>query len=215
MLRSGSDIVIATRNAGKVKEFAPLFMEKGMTVKSLLDFGDMPDIVEDGQTFAENARIKARTIALRLGIPVVADDSGLCVDKLDGEPGVFSARYAGEHASDEQNNSKLLERLSRLGTPPLAYGDAGGAGAPASLSGARFVCAICLADGEGRPIVEVEADCPGGIIAEPRGANGFGYDPLFYLPEFGQTMAELDIEQKNKISHRGQAIRKLWQALDA
>lgn len=212
MLQRGSELVVATKNAGKVKELAPMFLEKGITVKSLLDFNNMPDIVEDGLTFAENARIKARTIALQLGIPVVADDSGLCVDRLGGEPGVYSARYAGEHATDEQNNRKLLEELKRAGEEAKPSSDS--AGTPASLSAARFVCAICLVDAEGQPLVEAEASCEGEIIAEARGANGFGYDPLFYIPQFGKTMAELDLEQKNTISHRGLAIRRLWQALE-
>lgn len=205
-------MVIATKNAGKAREFAPMFLEKGVTVKSLLDFNDMPDIVEDGLTFAENARIKARTIALQFGIPVVADDSGLCVDRLGGEPGVYSARYAGEHATDEQNNRKLLDELNKIAG--LAKQTSDFPDKPASLSTARFVCAICLVDAKGDPLVETEASCEGEIIAEARGAGGFGYDPLFYIPQFEKTMAELDLEQKNAISHRGLAIRRLWQALE-
>lgn len=206
----GSEIVIATRNAGKVKEFEPLFMQKGITVKSLLDYEDIPDIVEDGATFAANALIKARAIALRLGVSVAADDSGLCVDRLQGEPGVYSARYAGEHGDDEANNRKLLEQLAKL-PPPVE-------GSPehriGSLSTARFVSAICLVDAEGRTISEVEGYCEGHIVSEPRGQHGFGYDPLFYIPSLGRTMAELSLEEKNDISHRGQAIRTLWRELD-
>ncbi|MDF2961167.1 MAG: RdgB/HAM1 family non-canonical purine pyrophosphatase [Paenibacillus sp.] len=212
MLQPGSEIVAATRNAGKVKELAPMFLKKGIAVKSLLDFEGMPDIAEDGATFAENARIKAGTIALHLGIPVIADDSGLCVDKLNGEPGVFSARYAGENATDSQNNRKLLEQLKKLAgkTEPSA----GKSEKPVSLSAARFVCAICLVDADGNPVAEAEAYCEGEIIAEARGGNGFGYDPLFYIPRFEKTMAELDTEQKNAVSHRGLAIHKLWTALE-
>jgi XTP/dITP diphosphohydrolase len=206
----GSEIVIATRNDGKVKEFGPLFSQRGITVKSLRDFADMPEIIEDGATFAANALIKARTVALRLGLPVIADDSGLSVDRLNGEPGVYSARYAGAHASDQQNNRKLLEQLRRL---PLSD-QRSLEPEPVILSGARFVCAICLVDAAGEPTVEVEACCEGGVIAESRGQHGFGYDPLFYIPAYGKTMAELTIEQKNEMSHRGKAMRLLWEALD-
>ncbi|NOU95979.1 XTP/dITP diphosphatase [Paenibacillus sp. LMG 31456] len=212
MLPQGSEIVVATRNVGKVKELASMFLEKGLVVKSLRDFSDMPDIVEDGVTFADNALIKARTIAQLLGIPVVADDSGLCVDRLNGEPGVFSARYAGEHATDEQNNRKLLEELTKLEGLPEQPSDS--LSKPNSLSAAQFVCSICLVDSAGNPIVQVEASCDGEIIAEARGDNGFGYDPLFYIPDFDRTMAELELEQKNTISHRGSAIRMLWKAIE-
>ncbi|MFD0678850.1 MULTISPECIES: XTP/dITP diphosphatase [unclassified Paenibacillus] len=213
MLPPGSEIIVATRNAGKVKELASMFLDKGIVVKSLLDFDDMPDIVEDGATFTDNALIKARTIARLLSLPVIADDSGLCVDTLNGEPGVFSARYAGEHATDEQNNRKLLDELKKSGnllkqTPETAS-------EPIYLSAARFKCAICLVDSDGNPLVQVEAGCEGVIIAEARGANGFGYDPLFYIPELERTMAELDLEQKNRLSHRGAAIRLLWKAVEA
>ncbi|PZE19942.1 XTP/dITP diphosphatase [Paenibacillus xerothermodurans] len=208
MREIGNEIVIATSNAGKVKEFAPLFQEKGIAVKSLRDFDDLPEIIEDGETFAANALIKARTIALHLRLPVIADDSGLTVDRLGGEPGVYSARYAGAHATDEQNNRKLLDRLKQL--PAVGQSEAGG---PEILSPARFVCAICLVNADGEPVAEVEDYCEGAILPQGRGEYGFGYDPLFYLPAYGKTMAELSIEQKNKVSHRGHAIRRLWEAL--
>ncbi|NHN30137.1 XTP/dITP diphosphatase [Paenibacillus sp. S3N08] len=209
MRQLGAEIVVATSNEGKVKELAPLFMQKNIAVKSLRHFPEIPAVVEDGHTFADNAFIKARTVALALGVPAVADDSGLCVDLLDGQPGVYSARYAGEHATDGQNNTKLLEALrsaSRLAGEAQEH-------KPVSLSGARFVCAICLVDAFGNKIAESHGECEGIIIAEPRGSHGFGYDPLFYLPAYGQTMAELSVEHKNTISHRGRAIQSLWLAL--
>lgn len=209
MRELGPEIVIATRNAGKVKEFEPLFHSRGIALKSLRDYAELPEVVEDGETFAANALIKARTIAKHLGVPVLADDSGLCVDELDGEPGVYSARYAGEHATDEANNRKLLDRLhqrrSSLGSADPE--------AVAGLSPARFVAALCLVDAKGEAIAEVEGVCHGYIIGEGRGTNGFGYDPLFYVPVLGKTMAELTLEEKNGISHRGHALMALWEAL--
>lgn len=208
MRELGPEIVIATRNAGKVKEFEPLFLSRGIALKSLRDYEDMPEIVEDGDTFAANALIKARTIAKRLGVPVLADDSGLCVDELNGEPGVYSARYAGEHATDEENNRKLLDQLRQRGFTSGSPDSPTG-----SMSPAQFVAALCLVDAEGNPIAEVEGVCHGYITGEARGDQGFGYDPLFYIPVLGKTMGELTLEEKNEISHRGQAIRALWQAL--
>ncbi|GAA4842160.1 hypothetical protein GCM10023310_20120 [Paenibacillus vulneris] len=206
MKNLGSEIVVATRNAGKVKELEPLFRQKGIEVKSLLDYPDMPDIIEDGDTFAANALIKARAIALHLGIPALADDSGLCVDRLNGEPGVYSARYAGEPSNDEANNRKLLEELSKL---PRFDGEQ-----TRSLSPARFVSAICLVDAGGQVVSAVEGSCEGEILSSPRGDKGFGYDPLFYIPAMDKTMAELSIDQKNAISHRGRAIQALWDDLE-
>lgn len=199
----GSEIVVATRNGGKVKELEPLFKQKGIAVKSLLDYTDIPEIIEDGDTFAANAFIKARAVALQLGVPAIADDSGLCVDRLNGDPGVYSARYAGEPSNDEANNRKLLEELSKL---PAHQSE--------TLSTARFVSAICLVDKDGQIVSAVEGYCEGEILAAPRGDHGFGYDPLFYIPAMGKTMAELSVEQKNAISHRGKAIQALWNDLE-
>ncbi|SDI10468.1 XTP/dITP diphosphatase [Paenibacillus naphthalenovorans] len=210
MLLTGSEILIATKNAGKVKEFESLFRDKGLTVRSLRDYPDIPDIPEDGETFAANALIKARAIALRFGVAVAADDSGLCVDRLDGAPGVYSARYAGEPPDDAANNRKLLDELGKRAAP--AQGPA--PGGPVYLSPARFVCAIALVDKHGEPVAEVEGECEGVIIDSPRGERGFGYDPLFYVPELGRTLAELTMEEKNALSHRGRALRKLWDMLD-
>jgi XTP/dITP diphosphohydrolase len=205
----GTEIIVATSNEGKVKEFAAMFADEHIAIKSLRDFSGLPEIVEDGATFADNAYIKARTIALSLGVPVVADDSGLCVDALNGEPGVYSARYAGEGATDEQNNNKLLQALLAQSVPATIP-----AHSPEYLSHARFVCALCLVDATGHIVAQAHGECEGQIISAPRGNHGFGYDPLFYIPEYGLTMAELSSEQKNKISHRGHALQSLKQAIE-
>jgi XTP/dITP diphosphohydrolase len=206
----GTKIVIATRNEGKVKEFESLFREKGIKVQSLRHYQELPEIIEDGETFADNAYIKAHTIALALRVPVIADDSGLCVELLDGDPGVYSARYAGEQATDEQNNRKLLEALQSMPNRKERQ-----AGRVVTLSPAQFVCALCLVDSSGAIITAVQGQCSGEIVSIPRGEHGFGYDPLFYIPAYNQTMAELTLDRKNKISHRGRAIEALWQALQS
>jgi len=220
LFQANKTLVIATRNRGKAAEFAKLLQPFGIEVKSLNEVPDMPDIVEDGATFADNALIKARTIAERLGEPVLADDSGLCVDALNGAPGVISARYAGEHATDAMNNAKLIAELGQLVQPHELPGQAGGEtagdeGHPLVLSGAAFVCALALYDPASREALHVEGECRGFIIGAPRGEAGFGYDPLFYVPELGRTMAELSAEHKNKISHRGEALRKLTAILES
>jgi len=207
-------MVVATRNAGKTREFARLLEPLGLTVRSLSDYSGAPDIVEDGDTFADNALKKARTIAEAFGLPVLADDSGLCVDVLDGRPGVYSARYAGEDATDEANNAKLLAELNALA--------ASGAIAPetATVSGtavrlmsrAKFVCALALYEPGNDPTI-VEGFCAGWIVDRPLGDGGFGYDPLFYVPEQGLTMAQLSPDRKNEISHRAAALRQLKQRL--
>lgn len=191
-------IVIATKNAGKVREFAALFAKRGIDVKSLLDFPDVPDVEETGSTFAENARLKAEAISRRFGCPVIADDSGLAVDALGGRPGVYSARYAGEDKNDARNIAKLLHELE---------------GVPIEQRTARFHCALAVAI-PGRPTAVVEAACEGYIAEAPRGEGGFGYDPVFYLPEKGKTMAELTPEEKNEISHRAKALAKLDEQWD-
>lgn len=196
-------VVIATRNEGKVKEFECLFGAKGYKVRSLADYTDLPDIVESGRTFAENARIKAQIISAHLHVPVLADDSGLCVKALDGAPGVYSARYAGEHASDADNNAKLLQALKAA----VPNDDESDEAHPKLLSEAAFVCALALIDPVANETIEAEDSCQGYIIAEERGERGFGYDPLFYIPALGKTMAELTVEEKNEISHRAKALR--------
>ncbi|QOS80837.1 XTP/dITP diphosphatase [Paenibacillus sp. JNUCC31] len=199
-------IIVATRNAGKVREFAHAFAPLGKEVKSMFDYPELPDVVEDGVTFAENAWKKAKAVGDALGLPVLADDSGLCVDLLDGEPGVYSARYAGEGATDTKNNAKLLETLESLKSgedteQPL-------------LSPARFVCALVLYDPVTGDKFEAEGTAEGWITAEASGGGGFGYDPLFYVPEYEMTMAELTLEQKQAISHRGHALRALISSLE-
>jgi XTP/dITP diphosphohydrolase len=203
-------VVIATRNEGKVREFAKLFGPKGYKVRSLADYSDLPEIVENGATFAENARIKAQIISAHLHVPVLADDSGLCVAALGGAPGVYSARFAGEHATDNDNNAKLLQALSEKAASGELPADAG---YPKLLSKASFVCALILIDPVANERIEAEERCEGYIISEPRGEGGFGYDPLFYLPELGKTMAEMSVEEKNEMSHRAKALRKFLDRL--
>ncbi|MET3290471.1 XTP/dITP diphosphatase [Brevibacillus fluminis] len=188
-------VVLATRNQGKVKEFNKMFAELGYTAVSLADFPDAPDVVEDGDTFEANAVKKAVETASFLGCAVLADDSGLEVDALNGAPGVYSARYAGEHGNDEANWRKLLAELE---------------GVPDEKRTARFRCTLAyVAPGEA-PVIAT-GTCEGMIAHEPKGTNGFGYDPVFYLPERGCMMAEIDPATKNQISHRAAAMHKLMQ----
>jgi len=190
------EVVLATGNQGKAEEFSKLL--KGVFEKtiSLKEFDNPPEVIEDGKTFRDNALKKAREIADYTGKLTLADDSGLEVDALEGEPGVYSARYSGENATDKSNIEKLL---SRLGDNPSRK--------------ARFVCVLALVNPEGEEIV-VEGFCEGEILNEPRGDGGFGYDPVFYLPDRGLTMAEVDPEIKNQISHRANALKKLKMVLD-
>ncbi|MFM2490311.1 ribonuclease PH [Enterococcus avium] len=186
-------IVIATRNSGKAKEFAALFAKEGYQIKTLLDYPDLPDVEETGMTFEENARLKAETIAQLLQQPVLADDSGLVVDALNGMPGIFSARFAGERKSDAANNAKLLHELTNV---------------PDEQRTAHFHCTLVFAAHTKESLV-VEADWDGRIARIPQGDNGFGYDPLFIVPGYDKTSAELTSEEKNKISHRGMAVKEL------
>ncbi|MDF2647757.1 MAG: XTP/dITP diphosphatase [Paenibacillus sp.] len=204
MLLQSNFVVIATRNEGKVKEFEKLFGAKGYKVRCLTDYTDLPEIVESGTTFAENARIKAQIISAHLHVPVLADDSGLCVAALNGEPGVYSARYAGENATDADNNAKLLQALSEVDSVDGLPVDAEH---PKLLSEASFVCALTLIDPVANEVIEAEDSCHGYIIGEERGESGFGYDPIFYIPALGRTMAELTMEEKNEMSHRAKALR--------
>lgn len=192
-MRDVQTVLIATRNAGKLKEFQAFFSLWGWPVKGLADFPDLPEIVEDGRTFEENARIKAAALFRWTRLPVLADDSGLEVDALGGQPGVYSARYAGERATDAENNAKLLAALR---------------GVPAHERQARFRCVLVMMFSQVRQLV-AEGTCEGVILEEPRGAGGFGYDPLFYVPPLGKTLAEMTPEEKNRISHRGAALRQL------
>ncbi|KJL05684.1 MULTISPECIES: XTP/dITP diphosphatase [Priestia] len=193
------EIIIATKNAGKVKDFETLFSPKGFQVKSLLDFPEMEDVEETGVTFAENATLKAEAISFALNKPVIADDSGLAIDALNGEPGVYSARYAGENKDDNANIEKVLQKLNDV---------------PFEKRTARFHCALAIAV-PGKRTEIVEGTCEGHILEEKRGENGFGYDPIFFVEKWRCSMAELSKEQKNQISHRANALKKLAPLIDA
>lgn len=186
-------IVFATKNEGKVREITEMLDRTDVELFSLNHFSSLPEIVEDGKTYLENALKKAKIISEYTGEAVLADDSGLQVDALGGEPGVYSARYAGEGASDEENNAKLLGKLKDV---------------PEGKRTASFFCALVLYHPDGR-YQAFEAQWPGRIIDQRRGTNGFGYDPIFLWPEMDKTAAELPPEIKNKVSHRGQAFSKL------
>lgn len=208
-------LVVATRNAGKTRELAEMLRPLGIAVRSLNDYPAIPDIAEDGATFADNAFIKAQTVSRLLGTPALADDSGLCVEALDGQPGVYSARYGGPGAKDADNNAKLLRELGRLtasGALVPSSADVDGT-AVRLLSPASFVCALSLYVPDA-PTLRAEGRCDGYIIDKPLGTQGFGYDPLFFLPAYGQTMAQLPPERKNAISHRARALAGLRQALE-
>lgn len=185
-------LVLATGNQGKVRELKAVLNGFDVEVLSLKDFPQIGEIVEDGQTFAENALKKARTVTEATRLVAVADDSGLEVDCLGGAPGIYSARFAGEGKNDLDNNMKLLSLLE---------------GVPDEKRTARFRCVIAIATPEGEVFTE-EGTCEGVIGREMRGDQGFGYDPLFYLPEYGKTFAELDLSTKNRISHRGRALAR-------
>lgn len=189
-------IVFATGNEGKMKEIRLILKDLGMDVISMAEAGFCDDIVEDGTTFAANAELKARAIWEMTGGVVLADDSGLVIDYLNGEPGVYSARYMGDSPYSEKNRV-LLERLL---------------GAAEEERTARFVCNIAavLPDGS---LLHTEAAMEGLIAHEPAGQGGFGYDPILYLPEYGKTSAELEIEEKNRISHRGKALELMKKEL--
>lgn len=184
-------IVLATNNKGKVREFEVLLAGLPLEILTLADFPHLPEVVEDGTTFSENAAKKARETASATGLLALADDSGLEVDYLAGAPGVYSARYAGPQKSDGDNNARLLSDLAQV---------------PAEKRTARFRCVIAIATPEGR-VELAEGSCEGRIGFEPKGEGGFGYDPLFLVPEYGATFAELDLDIKNKISHRGKALK--------
>ena len=191
------ELLVATGNKGKLRELEVLLTGIVDRLYSLADFPDVPSVEEDGLTFAENALKKARSAAAATGMPVIADDSGLVVDALDGRPGVFSARFAGEGAGDAANNAKLLEEMRAV---------------PAGQRSAAFKCAIayCRPDGECHTFT---GELGGVILEWPAGEGGFGYDPLFLVPEYNQTLAELPMEIKNRISHRGAAFRSLQEHL--
>lgn len=193
-------LLIATRNEGKTAEFRKLFGKLGYEVENLNDYPDLPEVAETGMTFEENARLKAETISKLTGKMVLADDSGLQVDVLGGLPGVWSARFAGVGATDDENNIKLLHELAMV----FDIKD----------RSAHFHTTLVVASPDKESLV-VEADWPGYIAHEPKGENGFGYDPLFLVGETGKTSAELTIEEKNAQSHRAQAVQKLLEVFPA
>lgn len=189
-------IVIATKNAGKASEYQKMLAPLGIKVKTLADFSPI-SIDENGATFEENATIKAETAAKELRLPVMADDSGLVVDALNGAPGVYSARYAGDH-DDAANNAKLLKELANV---------------PDEQRTAHFHTTIVGVKPDGTKLV-ANGRVDGHILRQLTGENGFGYDPLFYVDELGKSMAQLTAEQKNQISHRGKALRSFMKQFD-
>ena len=193
-------IVIATKNPGKVREFQEALAHLPVDVVSLGDFGQLPNAIEDGETFAENAAIKAKFYMEKTGCACLADDSGLEVAALGGRPGVYSARFAGYNADDWSNNQKMLEEICI---------------ADVEESKANYRCALCFVDTDGHTVT-AEGRCDGVVKKIPQGNGGFGYDPYFYTNEYaGRTMAELTLQEKNRISHRGRALRRLVQQLEA
>lgn len=197
----GHRIIFATGNEGKMKEIRVLLADLELPVLSMKETGVDPEIVENGATFGENAEIKARAVWNLTGDIVLADDSGLVVDYIGGEPGIYSARYMGEDTPYAIKNRNIIERLRNAGEQER---------------GARFVCNIAaiLPDGQ---VLHTEEAMEGRIAHEPAGQGGFGYDPILYLPEYGKTSAEITMEEKNRISHRGKALRAmkavLWKTL--
>ncbi len=192
-------LLLATTNQGKVREYRRLFADLPLELVTLSDLGITTEVVEDAPTFAENARLKAVALAAESGLPALADDSGLEVDALGGEPGTRSARYAGDDATDADRIAFLLDRMKDV---------------PWAQRTARFRCVIAFARPDGT-VRYSEGECRGMIAVEPRGEHGFGYDPVFYLPEMGRTMAELSPEEKDRISHRGKAAKKAHDLLAA
>ena len=192
-----NQILIATKNEGKLKEFKQIFTENGFEVLSLKDVDEDVDVQENGLTFEENARLKADSYAKTIGIPVLADDSGLEIDALNGRPGIFSARYAGDH-NDAANNAKVLTELG---------------GVPDEKRTATFHTTVVVRKPDGTELV-ANGNLRGRILSVPRGDNGFGYDPLFYVEEKQKTLAQMTREEKNQISHRALAIQDLLTKFD-
>lgn len=194
---SENKIIFATGNEGKMREIREILKDLGMEILSMKQAGVSMDIAEDGKTFGENAEIKAMAVWKKTGGIVLADDSGLVVDCLNGEPGIYSARYMGEDTSYEIKNQNIIERAAK---------------ARGEERSARFLCNIAavLPDGE---VLHTEAAMEGLIAEKPAGNGGFGYDPILYIPEYGKTGGELTMEEKNKISHRGKALKAMKERL--
>jgi len=189
-------LVLATHNKGKKREYELFFERFPLEIKGLSEFKEIPEFEEEGRTFEQIATYKARSASRILGLPALADDSGLEVDCLNGAPGILSARYAGESADDYQNSRKLLEQMKGK-----------------ENRNATFVCSLALAKPAGQ-VLTFTGKCSGIILYEPVGTNGFGYDPLFYYPPFNKTFAQVSVEEKSRVSHRGQAMRKLEEDFD-
>lgn len=189
-------LVLASHNKGKTAEIRGLLEDYPIQIRNLDDFGPIPSITEDGETFEDNAYKKASLTARYLGFPSLADDSGLCVEALNGAPGIFSARYGGEDATDAQRCQLLLDEL----------GDH-------QNRKARFECVLSLAVPSG-PALTYEAGCEGMITRQPAGTQGFGYDPIFFYPELNKTFAQLTREEKSRVSHRGKALREFCSEID-
>jgi len=189
-----TEIVVATRNRKKMGEIADLLAPHGIRTLCIADFPNVPETVEDGSSFAENAAKKAREVALQLGRWAIGEDSGLCVDALGGRPGIYSARFSGDDATDDSNNAKLQTDL---------------AGVSDDRRGAGYVCSVAVCDATGTVRLTEEATCRGVIIAEPRGTNGFGYDPYFLIKEYHRTFGELPPVVKRHLSHRARAFERL------
>jgi len=187
-------LVIASRNVKKIRELLDLLTPHDIDVRSVAEFPHVPEVEETGETFAENARLKGSVVARATGHWALADDSGLAVDFLAGAPGVISARYAGPQASDDDNNRQLLAALQ---------------GVPSDQRGAQFVCHLALCDPAGVARVDVEASCRGRVVESEMGGEGFGYDPLFWIPEYHRTFGELGLAVKGFLSHRSRALRQL------
>ena len=192
-IRKRLELIVATWNRGKIREIREALKGLGLRIYALNDFPEIPEIEEDGKSFTENALKKARFYSKVFGKFTLADDSGLEVDSLKGMPGIYSARYAGERASSRENNRKLLKEMEEI---------------PLSKRGAKFKCIMALVSPDGKEAI-TEGSCKGRIGMREKGRRGFGYDPLFILPKYGKTMAELSLREKNKISHRGKALREL------
>lgn len=190
-------IIFATGNAGKMREIRLILGDLGCEILSMKEAGADPEIVENGLTFAENAEIKAKAVWACTGDIVLADDSGLVVDYIGGEPGIYSARYMGEDTSYEVKNRNIIDRLKDAPEPERT---------------ARFLCNIAAVMPDGR-VLHTEASMEGVIAREPAGSGGFGYDPILLIPEYGVTSAELTMEQKNRISHRGKALEAMKNAI--
>lgn len=191
------EIVVATKNAGKVAELAAALAPLQVVVRPVSEYGNIEEPEETGTTFAANSLLKARYYAQATGCACLADDSGLEADGLDGRPGVYSARFAGPGATDSDNNEKMLKELSAR---------------PNAARTARFRCVLAFCDTDGQ-VMTADGTCEGVILQSPQGSGGFGYDPLFFMPEYNKTLAQMSVEEKNAVSHRGKAVAVMVEKL--